>query len=601
MRSLIPLLTVYAFCLLPFIACMDAGAGEEGCDLPKCIGSSCPDPCKEIVCPPDDNKCTREYCAYGHCTSEPVTNGVPCTYGGVSGVCVEGLCGENLCEGVSCEDGDACTNGSCDYVDGLCRFVPVVCDDNPCSKATCEAHRGCIYAEVEDGTRCEGLRICQGGDCVAPCDLTSVQVHPCPIKGLEDQICCPGLEYCTNQNSCRPSACDPRSAEVYSCPIRGLEALVCCPRSSSCRDRCCRNAGDCDDGDPCTQDECADSVCGHSPSADGIACANEAGVCQAGNCVGTFACTEDGIRDAIAAGGGPHTFDCGAPTTVVTQATIEIDKNVVLDGEGNLTLDANGGHRVFWVETNVTAELQGVTITGGATGASGGAIWNYGTLTLTNSTVSGNAAQSGGGIRNSGVVTLANSTVAGNTAENYGGGILNIGGGSATLTNTTLSGNSAQSGGGASNKGGAVSLTNSTISGNVAEFGGAITNRKDPFRASVITLTRSVVDGDCETGVGATTGSNGYNVESPGDTCGFDEGTDLVNVSPDALKLGPLQNNGGPTMTHALLPGSVAIDKIPEADCVDADGAPLTTDQRGEPRPKTGGTMCDVGAFEAQP
>jgi hypothetical protein len=54
-------------------------------------------------------------------------------------------------------------------------------------------------------------------------------------------------------------------------------------------------------------------------------------------------------------------------------------------------------------------------------------------------------------------------------------------------------------------------------------------------------------------------------------------------------------------MTHALGAGSVAIDQIPEADCVDADGQPLTTDQRDEPRPETGGTMCDVGAFEVQP
>jgi hypothetical protein len=58
---------------------------------------------------------------------------------------------------------------------------------------------------------------------------------------------------------------------------------------------------------------------------------------------------------------------------------------------------------------------------------------------------------------------------------------------------------------------------------------------------------------------------------------------------------------GEPTETHALGDGSVAIDVIPEEDCVDADGARLTTDQRGEPRPETGGTMCDVGAFEAQP
>jgi hypothetical protein len=67
---------------------------------------------------------------------------------------------------------------------------------------------------------------------------------------------------------------------------------------------------------------------------------------------------------------------------------------------------------------------------------------------------------------------------------------------------------------------------------------------------------------------------------------------------PDPM-LGPLQDNGGPTMTHALLPGSVAIDRIPPSLCVDADGQPLTEDQRGEPRP--GRTMCDVGAFEVQP
>jgi hypothetical protein len=52
---------------------------------------------------------------------------------------------------------------------------------------------------------------------------------------------------------------------------------------------------------------------------------------------------------------------------------------------------------------------------------------------------------------------------------------------------------------------------------------------------------------------------------------------------------------------HALGAGSVAIDHIPAVDCVDADSAQLTTDQRGEPRPETGGTMCDVGAFELQP
>ena len=86
--------------------------------------------------------------------------------------------------------------------------------------------------------------------------------------------------------------------------------------------------------------------------------------------------------------------------------------------------------------------------------------------------------------------------------------------------------------------------------------------------------------------------SEGYNIESPGNTCGFDQTGDQASV-PDPM-LGPLQNNGGPTETHALEQGSPAINQIPQADCG------VTTDQRGEPRPETGGTLCDVGAFERQ-
>jgi hypothetical protein len=84
--------------------------------------------------------------------------------------------------------------------------------------------------------------------------------------------------------------------------------------------------------------------------------------------------------------------------------------------------------------------------------------------------------------------------------------------------------------------------------------------------------------------------SRGYNIESPGDTCRLDpDGTDLVDV-PDPM-LGPRQDNGGPTETQALLPGSVAIDVIP------ADMCEVDEDQRGFPRD----SMCDVGAFEVQP
>jgi len=100
----------------------------------------------------------------------------------------------------------------------------------------------------------------------------------------------------------------------------------------------------------------------------------------------------------------------------------------------------------------------------------------------------------------------------------------------------------------------------------------------------------TLIDGECDGPADVT--SNAYNIESPGDTCGFDQEGDQSGVTPEELNLGPLADNGGPTMTHALDPGSVAIDAIPTCE-------PLTTDQRGQPRPV--GDGCDVGSFEVQP
>jgi hypothetical protein len=325
---------------------------------------------------------------------------------------------------------------------------------------------------------------------------------------------------------------------------------------------------------------------------------------------------------------------------VVTEAEIEIDNDVILDGEGILIVEASSYGSVFSVGADVAAELIGMTVTGSSgsgisnggmlaltnatvSGNSRGGIGNSGTLTLTNSTVSGNTANGsgGGGILSRGTVTLTHSTVAGNTAvigggilnegtlslihstvsgntatDIIGGGILNFNEGTLTLTNTTVSGNTARErdgvvhGSGIFNEG-TLSLINSTISGN------------NVASAAVTSWQGTVVDSDCilEDDPAVATISNGYNIESPGDTCGFDpDGTDLVDV-PDPM-LGPLQDNGGPTETHALL-GVVGVDVIPEVDCVDADGLPLTTDQRGEPRPVAvvgPEPKCDVGAFEVQ-
>jgi hypothetical protein len=140
-----------------------------------------------------------------------------------------------------------------------------------------------------------------------------------------------------------------------------------------------------------------------------------------------------------------------------------------------------------------------------------------------------------------------------------------------------------------------LTITNSTVSGNTAAAGASIVNYFDDMISAELTIANSVVDGDCEgipQGVSNIT-SLGYNIESPGDTCGFDQAGDLVNITKVQLDFGELAANGGPTMTHALGAESVAIDHIPAVDCG------VTTDQRGEPRPV--GDGCDVGSFERQP
>jgi hypothetical protein len=130
-----------------------------------------------------------------------------------------------------------------------------------------------------------------------------------------------------------------------------------------------------------------------------------------------------------------------------------------------------------------------------------------------------------------------------------------------------------------------VAVSSSTVSGNAADSGGDIWNGT----AQLLGLTDTLIDGDCFD-PSATIFSVGGNVESPGDTCGLTDPTDQVNVTAAQLALGPLQDNGGPTQTHALLPGSVAIDSA--VDC-----PPPDVDQRGVSRPQ--GAACDSGAYEA--
>jgi predicted outer membrane repeat protein len=242
--------------------------------------------------------------------------------------------------------------------------------------------------------------------------------------------------------------------------------------------------------------------------------------------------------------------------------------------------------------------LTNSTVSGNTSGFDGGGLLNFETLTLIDTTVADNVAgQSGGGIANEapGTLEVTSSTLSGNSAAAAGGGLFNPGGAAANLLNATVSTNTADGEGGGIYTGGELLLTSSTIAGNDAPTGSAIYDPGTPGD-DLRSIMSTAVEGNC---AGSALDSGGYNIESPGNTCGFNQATD--QPAEGQLNLGPLQDNDGPTQTHALLENSVAIDQIPQADCTDGAGAPLTADQRGKPRPAGASATCDVGAFEVQP
>jgi CSLREA domain-containing protein len=235
-----------------------------------------------------------------------------------------------------------------------------------------------------------------------------------------------------------------------------------------------------------------------------------------------------------------------------------------------------------------TLSVSNSILSGNTSWYNGGAILNDGTLTVSNSSISGNSVDiancSGGAIFNTGMFTVTDSSLYGNSAAIGGAIANNIG--TLWVSNTTLSGNSAFAGGAIGNDQ-TLTVINSTLTDNEAEYGGGI------FGGAILTNTIVAfnVGGDC----GDTIADGGHNLDSDG-TCGFDPTNgSLPNTDP---MLGPLQDNGGPSWTHALLIGSPAIDSGDDAQCP-------ATDQRGVSRPidgdVDGDAVCDIGSYEFQP
>jgi hypothetical protein len=278
--------------------------------------------------------------------------------------------------------------------------------------------------------------------------------------------------------------------------------------------------------------------------------------------------------------------------------TVTISGLTILNGSAELPNYWGGG--IYNDHANLT--LNNCTISGNtADQGSGGGIYNDGfggnaTLTISNCTISGNSAWPGGGIFNdSGTVTITNSTLSGNSDNgyNFGGAIVNIG--ALTISNSTLSGNSAASGGAIYNWSGAtLTITNNTVSGNFCgtgfnAHGGGIVNEGGTVKIGNTIFNAGPVGENIYNvqQLGPVT-SLGYNLSSDaGGGCLTATG-DRINTDP---KLGPLQNNGGPTFTH--LPAS-------DSPAIDGSDPALSMDQRGPGFARVVNGRADIGAVEVQ-
>src|SRR6185437_2782439 len=165
-----------------------------------------------------------------------------------------------------------------------------------------------------------------------------------------------------------------------------------------------------------------------------------------------------------AAAGDTVNFACSG--TITLTSTLSLTQDVMIDGTGQaVTISGGGAVQVLSIASGTAVNLNKLTITNGSGNPSGGGITNAGTLTVTNSTFSGNTAgvSNGGGIDNEGTLTVASSTFTGNSA--FRGGAMYMNAGSATLTNVTMAGNTAAGGGGIYNNA-VVAVTNSIVAQN---------------------------------------------------------------------------------------------------------------------------------------
>jgi uncharacterized repeat protein (TIGR01451 family) len=284
-------------------------------------------------------------------------------------------------------------------------------------------------------------------------------------------------------------------------------------------------------------------------------------------------------------------------------ANLVITRSVIIQGEAaNLVrIQGTSSGPVISTAPGTDVTLQGLTVSGGATGANyGGGVLNQGQMFIQDVLIENNSTQaSGGGIANLGTLTLVNSSLRNNQAGDAGGAIFLNDNSKLTMANVTISGNNAVKRGGAIADLGQVTsnlgtISNTTIVQNSGQNG---TGGIDLFNGKISIINSILAQNYDSSGLRNFTGSGGgelisegHNLED-GSDAGFTASGDLQNVNP---LLSPLALNGGTTPSQALILGSLAIDS---GDSIVCSQAPVNgLDQRGVSRNQ--GAACDIGAYE---
>ncbi|MFT5258452.1 MAG: CSLREA domain-containing protein [Gammaproteobacteria bacterium] len=321
---------------------------------------------------------------------------------------------------------------------------------------------------------------------------------------------------------------------------------------------------------------------------DAINSANDEAKPAGSNCVDGF--EEDTI--AFTGLSGEITLSSTLPT---------VESNITLQGPGqeNLTISGDGAHGILYAKgASATLTIDSLTLFKGSA-AYGGAVYaSYSpSLSINNSTLTSNSAGFGAAVYvyESPNLSINNSTLSGNFAQDNGGAVhtyyyeANL---SVSISNSTLSGNSTNNQGGAVSTEGFsnLSIINSLLTGNSATTNNGSEIYLDSY-STIIIDTHNIFGNSSQTFAKAL-----YNF-IPTATSIVATSTDAdANANPDAKALnailGPLADNGGPTLTHGLVANSPALDAGNQILCTDND---ITHDQRGEPRDDG---LCDIGAFE---